>query len=120
VLVARRDRPGHKHGHATCSARGVHCTTTASRIPTGQVRPADRSQRDPDRRERETTASAVDPRDSVRNRRDDSDRDQAVEHQLNSDRRNQETEDLLRDQHAILVELRTDPVRPAEHHHVQQ
>jgi hypothetical protein len=56
----------------------------------------------------------------MRDRPDDSGGDQSVEDQLHRDRGNQETEDLLGDQHAVLIELLTDPVRPAKHHHVQQ
>ena len=57
---------------------------------------------------------------SVRDRPDDPDRGQAVEHQLHGDCGDQEPEDLLGDQHAAFVELLADPVRPAEHQHVDE
>ena len=53
-------------------------------------------------------------------RPDDPGRGQAVEDQLHGDRGDQEAEDLLGDQHAVLVQLLADLVRPAEHHHVDQ
>ena len=56
----------------------------------------------------------------VRDWRDDSYIGQAVEDQLHGDRRDQEPEDLLGDQHAAFVQLVADPVRPAEHHHVDE
>src|SRR5689334_14453666 len=46
----------------------------------------------------------------VRDRADDSDRGQSVEDQLHGDRGDQEPEDLLGDQHAVLIELLAHPV----------
>lgn len=56
----------------------------------------------------------------MRDGRDDSLQGQAIQNQLHGDRRDQEAEDLLGDQHAVFVQFLTHPVRPPEHHHVQQ
>jgi threonine dehydrogenase-like Zn-dependent dehydrogenase len=56
----------------------------------------------------------------VRDMRDDTGRGQAVQDQLHGDRSDQEAEDLLDDQHAVLIQLLTHPVRPAEHRHIYQ